>query len=251
MDIVNSTFRYLGRDWNASYGVSWVRKATGSVVGSTFEDGFIGAFTDHAQGVVFRKDVFRDNVLYGLDPHSLSSGLTVEDNLAEGNGHHGIIFSDNVTGSSVRNNIVRNNRVNGIMMDASSDLNTISGNQVTGNRGDGIVMSGSGRNNVVSNTIEHNRVGVHVYGNVSSKNTIERNTVRGNAIANQGTDLSGSNSLGQNGTRWRDSMIPVIWSLTVTGGGLLCLLTWWSRRQRVRRVIRYNKRVQRVKAGVM
>jgi len=31
MVISNSTFRYLGRDWNSSYGVAWSKGSTGSV----------------------------------------------------------------------------------------------------------------------------------------------------------------------------------------------------------------------------
>jgi mannuronan 5-epimerase len=250
MDIVNSRFLYLGRDWNASYGVSWVRKATGSALGSTFEKNFIGAFADHAHDIVLRNNMFRDNVLYGFDPHSMTTGLLVENNVAEGNGRHGIIFSDHVTASIVRNNLVRNNKINGIMMDFSSDQNVIEGNRVLGNRGDGLVMSASAQNRVISNVIENNRVGIHVYGRVLVANDFQRNTVRNNVIANQGAALNNSNLLQGNGNRWKSLTIPIVWVVTVAVGLLLCLMTWSSRRQRVTRVARYNERVRRARAGV-
>ena len=59
MVISNSTFRYLGRDWNSSYGVAWSKGSTGSVNDSLFENNFIGALyrplrraADHEQQVL-------------------------------------------------------------------------------------------------------------------------------------------------------------------------------------------------------
>ncbi len=46
MNIDHSTFRYLGRDWNTSYGVSWSKGATGSITNSTLEHNFIGVYTN-------------------------------------------------------------------------------------------------------------------------------------------------------------------------------------------------------------
>jgi hypothetical protein len=111
MEIRNSSFRYLGRDWNCSYGVSWMKGATGSATGSIFEHGFIGAFTYKAIDVRFDHNLFRDNALYGLNSYTLSAGLLVESNIAERNGRHGILLSEHVTGGDVRNNISRNNGV--------------------------------------------------------------------------------------------------------------------------------------------
>ena len=46
LTIADSTFRYLGRDWNSSYGVSWSKGSTGTVTGSRFEHDFIGVYTN-------------------------------------------------------------------------------------------------------------------------------------------------------------------------------------------------------------
>jgi poly(beta-D-mannuronate) C5 epimerase len=249
MDIANSRFLYLGRDWIASYGVSWVRGSTGSARETTFEKSFIGAFTANARDISFLKNTFRDNVLYGLDPHTSTTGLTVEENLAEGNGHHGIIFSDHVTNSVVRHNTVRNNKVNGIMMDYASDLNVIEGNRVVGNKGDGIVMSDSAQNRVVGNEVDKNRVGVHVYGQILRRNDFERNTVTDNVVAAQGADLAAGNVVQRNGSHWKPFAVGVTWVLTVLAGALLCLLTWRSRRQRELHVAKSNEQARRVKVG--
>ena len=249
MDIANSDFLYLGRDWNASYGVSWVHGSTGSAFETVFEESFVGAFASQARDISFLKNTFRRNALYGLDTHSSTTGLTVEQNLAEGNGRHGIIFSDHVTQSVVRNNVVRDNRINGIMMDLASDQNVIAGNQVTGNHGDGIVMSDSSQNQVDGNTIDDNRIGVHVSGQVLRANSFQKNSVTRNVVAVQGADLPAGNKLVDNGDHWNPRMVVVIWIIATSVGVFLCLLTSWSRRRRVLDVIEYNDRVSRMKVG--
>jgi poly(beta-D-mannuronate) C5 epimerase len=251
MDIANSHFLYLGRDWNASYGVSWVRGATGSAIESIFERSLIGVFTAGAHDIKFLKNTFRYNTLYGLDPHTSSTGLTVEQNLAEGNGHHGIIFSDHVTQSVVRYNVSRGNGVNGIMMDFASDQNLISGNRVENNNGDGIVMSDSAQNTVTGNIIDNNRAGVHVYGKILSPNIFTNNQIKHNVVAAQGTQLGAGNVQRANGNHWVSWVVAVIWAAAVVVGALLCLLTWRSRRRRVLRIVPEQSRVARARTGAV
>jgi poly(beta-D-mannuronate) C5 epimerase len=248
MDIANSHFLYLGRDWNASYGVSWVRGSTGSATESIFEKSLIGVFTAGVRDITFLKNTFRDNTLYGLDPHTSSTGLTIDQNLAEGNGHHGIIFSDHVTQSVVRYNVCRDNGVNGIMMDFASDQNLIMGNRAEGNKGDGIVMSDSSENTVTGNTIDNNRAGVHVYGKILSPDIFTDNKIENNVVAAQGAQLGAGNVLRANGNHWVSWVVVFIWVAVVVAGALLCLLTWWSRRRRVSRVIADNDQVARARA---
>jgi parallel beta-helix repeat protein len=172
-------FSYLGGDSILAYGVTWGRGATGSAVGSTFDHNFFGAYTNAAVGVLFRRNTFRDNDIYGLDPHTHSSRLTVDDNAAFNNGSHGIIFSEGVVDSVVTNNRAFGNRVNGIMMDKESHRNLLSGNQAWSNDGDGIVVQNSSRVEVRGNKVSGNRVGIRVTGD-SVHNAIEANELVGN-----------------------------------------------------------------------
>ena len=125
MNIDHSTFRYLGRDWNTSYGVSWSKGATGSITNSTLDHNFIGVYTNASPSLKVLDNTLNYNSLYGVDPHSGSSHMDIENNVADYNGRHGIIFSDHVTASTVRNNTTEHNGLNGIMMDELSTGNVI------------------------------------------------------------------------------------------------------------------------------
>jgi poly(beta-D-mannuronate) C5 epimerase len=230
MEISDSTFRDLGRDWNASYGVSWSLGSTGSATGSTFERNFIGIYTDHAHNLLVKHNVFRHNTLYGVDPHSYSTGMDIEDNLSEGNGRHGIIFSDHVTAGIVRGNTTRGNSLNGIMMDASSTGNRILGNTTEDNDGDGIVLASSPHNVISGNRILRNRVGLHVRGPGAGV-TVSGNTFRGNAMASQGLAIPDGNAVHGNGGQWRPGWVEAIWLGAVPLLLLLIALTGLSQRK--------------------
>jgi poly(beta-D-mannuronate) C5 epimerase len=100
MTIDRSTFRYLGRDWNSSYGLSWSKGASGSVTNSLLEHNFIGVYANGSAALDIAHNRFFYNSLYGVDPHSGSTPILVEYNTSNFNGRHGIIFSDHVTNGS-------------------------------------------------------------------------------------------------------------------------------------------------------
>lgn len=208
MTIRGSEFSGLGWDWNASYGVSWVQGATGEAVDSTFEKGFIGVYTARAIGVSFLHCEFRDNDLYGLDPHTYSRNLTVDDVVAEGNGAHGIIFSDHVTDSTISNSLSRDNGENGIMMDKQSTGNRIENNTVVDNRGDGLVVSDSPDNDFVGNTVESNRVGVRASPPDPPGTVFRGNRIVHNGDAAENISLSeDDNVISDNGGDWNSGVL--------------------------------------------
>jgi poly(beta-D-mannuronate) C5 epimerase len=203
------SFRYLGRDWNSSYGLTWSKGSTGYVVDSRFEHNFIGMYSNGSSGLRVEHNQFYDNSLYGVDPHSGSSHLTIAYNVANHNGRHGIIFSNHVTDSVVSHNVTRYNGLNGIMMDEASTHNTITDNTVTDNRSAGIVMANSSDNAITDNQVRKNRVGIDVRG-TSAGITVDNNTLTGNNMAAQGTELSGNKVYG-NGGEWLPGRIGLIW----------------------------------------
>lgn len=232
LTITRSHLSYLGRDWNSSYGVSWSDRSTGSMTHSEVDHSFIGTYTDHARDVAIEQNWFHDNTLYGVDPHSYSTGISVRNNVSERNGRHGIIFSDFVTGGVVAGNITRDNRLNGIMMDASSTGNRIVGNTASGNRGDGIVLASSPDNVVEQNTITGNRVGLHVRGG-GENIRVRSNTIVDNQLATQGISLDG-NTLRDNGDQWRPRVLVGIWASVPLVLVLLSGFTGLARRRRSR-----------------
>lgn len=249
MEIRNSSFRYLGRDWNCAYGVSWMKGATGFARGSSFERGFMGVFTDKAIDVRFDHNLFRDNTLYGLNSYTLSAGLLVESNVAEHNGRHGILLSEHVTGGDVRNNISRNNGLSGIMLDAGSDLNVIQGNVVEGNRGDGIVVANSTKNRIIDNTIRNNRIAINIYGARIDGNTAQRNIIDGNGLATQGIDPAGD-IVQSNGDHWRPLVLGIIWLGAVFLVWVLYKITRRSQKARSREIDRLNQERSSLQQGV-
>jgi parallel beta-helix repeat protein len=184
--IVRSTFSHLGSDRSSAYGVNW-RRSSGEASRSVFHDNFFGAYTYQAHGVVFRGNTFRDNAVYGLDPHTGSTRLVVENNRAFRNRVHGIVFSEDVTDGIIRGNRSYENGDNGIVIDERSDRNTVSGNLVERNGRDGIVLLGSSDNLVRGNIVRGNRVGVRVNLR-SGDNRVQRNVLTGNRI---GVELYG------------------------------------------------------------
>lgn len=231
MEVTGSTFRYLGRDWNDSYGVSWTKGASGWATGSTFERGFMGVFAATAIDVRFERNAFRANSLYGLNAHELSAGLLVDGNTAEGNGRDGILLSSHVSGSVVRGNTARGNGLSGIVLDGASDGNTIAANLAEGNRGDGIVVSGSSDNTVVDNTVRDNRVAIGVYGTTAAGNTVRGNVIDHNGLAMQGVEQAGNTVL-SNGDHWRPGLLVLIWLGAVVLAVVLVRLTGRCRRRR-------------------
>jgi poly(beta-D-mannuronate) C5 epimerase len=224
MVITHSTFSYLGRDWNSSYGLSWSKNSTGSVTESTFDHDFIGVYTNDSAGLQVTNDYFYHCSLYGIDPHSGSSRLVIEYDTADFNGRHGIILSDHVTDSLIEHNTTEGNGLNGIMMDEASTGNKIMDNLVSGNGSDGIVLANSSGNTVVDNTITRNRVGITVRGDTTGS-TILGNTVTDNEMASQGPSLLRDRAHG-NGGQWLPRRIGLIWLSALALLGVLMGLTW-------------------------
>lgn len=231
MTVDHSTLRYLGRDWNSSYGLSWSKGSSGSVSDSLLEHNFIGVYTNGSVGLKVQKNEFYHNTLYGVDPHSASSRLLVEHNIANFNGRHGIIFSDHVTAGIVRYNTTNGNGLNGIMMDELSTGNQIYGNTVRDNRSDGIVMASSADNSITGNLVAGNRVGVNVRGD-SVPTVVHGNTIRDNKLASQGSDLSGNTKV-NNGGSWSAARVGAAWVAVLPLLVVLLLLTIASNRRRV------------------
>lgn len=183
LEVVSSTMQYLGSDRSGgSYGVAWMSGTTGFAAGSTFAYNFFGTYTNGVHGVEFHNNVLRDNVFYGLDPHTFSTGLVMEGNEAYDNGSHGIIVSEYVTDSVIRGNHSHHNQGNGIVLDRLSNRNLVEGNLSEDNGRDGIVVLDSGQSQIVGNTSRRNRVGVRVsldsaYDVLVKDNVIDDNVV--------------------------------------------------------------------------
>jgi parallel beta-helix repeat protein len=174
---------YLGSDRFSAYGVNWDVGSTGSSTSCTFHHNYFGAYTAGAHHVAFRRNSFHDNLVYGLDPHSNSAALFIEDNDAFANGSHGIVTSLGVVDSVIRGNRSHGNGRNGIVLDRRSDRNVVERNQVADNAQDGIVLIGSSHNSVRDNVVTGHRIGIRIH------KTSVASVVEGNRVSSCQTGL--------------------------------------------------------------
>lgn len=225
MDIRKSELSDLGYEANESYGVAWRNVGTtGSAVDSVFAENFYGLYLHEASDVVIRGNTVRDNYRYGIDPHSRSNRLVIENNVSRGNGKQGIILAEGCSDSVIRGNTVFDNDMHGIVIFNNSDNNVIEGNvaydngqqginiknsqgntirnnEVYGNGESGIGLGEDARNNqVLNNTVRDNKEnGIYAYSGATG-NQIGGNQVYGNAqngiyIKSEGNTLLDGNSV--------------------------------------------------------
>ncbi|MCE7983623.1 MAG: hypothetical protein DYG89_20815 [Caldilinea sp. CFX5] len=209
MNIRNAEIGYLGSEDGESYGLSWrdindpanpgeLRdRVGGEVLNSDIHHNYYGIYTYQASHMVFRGNKFRDNILYGFDPHDFSHSFVVENNQAYNNGSHGFILSRGCHSFTLRNNISYNNRnpsdtslAHGFMLDpgspnstdpqAPSYNNILENNEAYGNEGYGLRILGANTNEIRNNYFHDNEMGISVEqnstGNVMSGNRLHNNS---------------------------------------------------------------------------
>lgn len=171
-----SSFRHLGYSFRKSYGLTFstsikmlqdnasVPRPTGWLIDNIFEDLYYGFYSYEADDVVVIGNEYKNNIIYGIDPHDRSRRLIIANNNAYGTKKkHGIIFSREVNNSWIFNNHSHHNQGSGIMLDRNCTGNVIANNQVDFNENDGVVFIESPNNKSYANIISNNgRSGVRI-----------------------------------------------------------------------------------------
>ncbi|MDH1265181.1 mannuronan 5-epimerase AlgG [Pseudomonas sp. GD03944] len=192
--ISGSVVTSLGYNTSKSYGVSITQytpgmherlkreEPTGWLIDSEFIDHWYGFYCYEAADVVIKGNTYRDNIVYGIDPHDRSHGLIIAENIVHGTKKkHGIIISREVDDSWIINNKSYDNKLSGIVIDRNSINNLIAYNEVTQNEADGITLYESSNNllwgNKVLNNARHgirvrNSVNIRLYENISAANNL-------------------------------------------------------------------------------
>lgn len=190
--IVNSRVASLGYAESKSYGVSISQyspgmvkrmnqpRPTGWLLNSEFSDLWYGFYCYEADKVVIVGNSYRDNIVYGIDPHDRSRGLIIARNLAHGTRKkHGIIVSREVNDSWIFENRSYDNQLSGIVVDRSSEHNVVAYNTVSNNGTDGITIYESADNLLWQNRAIANRrhglrlrnsTDIRLYGNEAVAN---------------------------------------------------------------------------------
>jgi parallel beta-helix repeat protein len=181
MDIERADLRYLGYDGPEAYGIAWRMSGTsGKIVDSFVSHNFYGLYTYEVNGLAIRGNEVAYNIMYGIDPHTRSMRLVIENNVAHDNGKHGIILAEECSDGVIRGNVAFANLHHGIVLFQRSNNNLVEGNTAYSNGGQGINI-----NDAASNTVRDNRVydnleaGIGV-GQGATKNQLVGNLVRGN-----------------------------------------------------------------------
>lgn len=197
----------LGYDQSKSYGVSLSQYTSGSkallsrprptgwILHSRFEHIYYGFYCYEAENVVILKNHYRNNIIYGIDPHDRSRHLIIADNDVSGSHKkHGIIVSRDVDDSWIIDNRSHDNTLSGIVLDRSSEHNVVAWNRTYRNGGDGITLYESPNNIIWGNKVVSNkRNGIRVRNSTEVK--VYNNQVLANGtfgVVGQTKDLSGT-----------------------------------------------------------
>jgi parallel beta-helix repeat protein len=183
LTIDRSELHYLGFGDVESYGLSWRTEGSGGhLTNSLVTHLYFGVYSFDVGGLTISDNEVRDNVLYGIDPHTGSHNLTIERNIVHDNGKHGIILAEDCVDSVIRDNVVYRNQHHGIVLYLHSDRNLIEGNETFGNSAQGINVNESSNNTVRANRVYDNIESGIGIGQTAKDNVVQNNDVRGNQL---------------------------------------------------------------------
>lgn len=181
--IANTKMAAMGYDQSKSYGFSVSQytpntakvlkrpEPTGWIVDSEFADFWYGFYCYETRDFVVKGSTYRDNIVYGIDPHDRSHGLIIAENDVYGTKKkHGIIISREVDNSFIFRNKSHNNKLSGVVLDRNSVNNIVAYNEIYQNHTDGITLYESGDNLLWGNrVIANKRHGIRVRNSVNIK----------------------------------------------------------------------------------
>jgi poly(beta-D-mannuronate) C5 epimerase len=159
----------------------------GNIVDNSFENLRYGYYSYEADGVRLIGNEYRDNIIYGIDPHDRSRDMLIALNTAYGSKKkHGIIVSREVDNSFIVGNVSIDNKGSGMMLDRTSSHNIVYANTALNNEGDGLTFYESGCNVAAANDLSGNkRAGVKIRNSASIG--VYDNLIGGNLAS--GTDI--------------------------------------------------------------
>jgi mannuronan 5-epimerase len=175
-NIFNSDIGYLG-DGNTSRGQGlsyW--SADGSVIrNNTIHDMYYGFYSERVGNITIENNTIRNDIKYGIDPHTGTHDMIIRNNKVHDNGHIGIICSLDCNNITIEGNTVYNNTRAGIML-SKNVQNSVVRNNIIHGEDTGISVSESSKDLVHSNVINNSLNGIQVKLN-SSANNIQNNSI--------------------------------------------------------------------------
>jgi mannuronan 5-epimerase len=192
--IADSYVAHFGYEASKAYGISISQysphmdamlkqpRPSGWILHSEFVDNWYAFYCYEADDVAVVGNTYRDNIMYGIDPHDRSRRLIIAGNTVTGTKKkHGIIISREVDDSWIIGNRSSGNKLSGIVIDRNSKNNVIAYNEVTKNATDGITIYESSDNLLWGNRAigngrhgfrMRNSVDIRLYDNVAVANAL-------------------------------------------------------------------------------
>lgn len=161
-----SIFTALGYSNSKAYGISLssgpkdllqfkpniVARPDGVIAENSFDNVYYGFYSFEADHVALVGNEYKNNVIYGIDPHDRSRYLTIAFNTAWGTEKkHGIIISREVNDTAIIGNLTFQNHGSGFMMDRLSIGTMVYANTGFDNGQDGLTVYESDCKLIASN----------------------------------------------------------------------------------------------------
>lgn len=136
----------------------------GIITDNSFDNLYYGFYSYEAKDVALVGNEYRNNIVYGIDPHDRSHHLTIAYNTAYGSHKkHGIIISREVDDSAYIGNMSFDNRGSGFMIDRDSQRTKVLANTAFGNGQDGLTIFESDCGEIIQNHFFNNaRMGIRL-----------------------------------------------------------------------------------------
>ncbi|HWV16436.1 MAG TPA: NosD domain-containing protein [Cellvibrio sp.] len=197
------------------------------ILNSVFEDLYYGFYCYESDGLALIDNVYKNNIIYGIDPHDRSSHLIFARNTVYGTQKkHGIIGSRSVNDSWFIDNVSYHNKLSGFMLDRSSNNNVVVGNKFYENGSDGITLYESDNNFIANNQVSGNKFhGVHIRNSQNAQ--IIDNNITGNGaygVFGQIKNLTEGDEAKENRDIVKDPYVQ-LYSFTLKGGQINANLT--------------------------
>ena len=130
----------------------------GVIAENSFRNMYYGFYSYEAERVALVGNEYKDNIIYGIDPHDRSRFLTIAFNTAWGAmKKHGIIISREVNDTTIIGNLTFENHGSGLMIDRLSVGTMMYGNTSFDNLQDGITIFESDCKVIASNRLFSNK----------------------------------------------------------------------------------------------
>jgi hypothetical protein len=156
----------------------------GIMAENSIENCLYGFYSYEADDAVLIGNEYRNNIVYGVDPHDRSKRLLIAFNTAYGSEEkHGIIVSREVNDGAIVGNVTFENKGSGFMLDRSSTGNLVYANTGVMNVQDGLTLFESACTLILNNAmIDNDRSGIKIrnsYDVAVIDNVVARNVKAG------------------------------------------------------------------------